>query len=308
MQTILITGGTGMVGKRLAQLLVENNYAVIVLTRKLPEKSGHPAITYALWNVAEGSIDKAALVKADHIIHLAGAGVMDKKWTEAYKQEIIDSRIKSATLLIDTLGQIPHRVKTLVSASAIGYYGEDKPGAIPFKEDAPADDHFLGEVCRRWEASVEPAKALGIRVVKYRIGIVLGKGGGALDAFITPLKFSLATVLGNGRQVVSWIHLDDLCRMFMYAIENTSLQGVYNAVAPAPVTNRVLVTTLAKARNGNAFLRVCVPAFLLKLVMGGRSIEILKSATVSDNRITAAGFTFQYPGIEAAMQEIFKKD
>ena len=309
METVLITGGTGMVGKELTKMLTANGYAVIILTRRLPAaKTASPNSSYALWDVHQKQVDRVALAKADHIIHLAGAGVMDKKWTDAYKQEIIDSRVKSAALLIDTLRLLPHKVRTFISASAIGYYGEDGPGQIPFEENAPADTAFLGEVCRLWEESVEPVKELGARLVKYRIGIVLGKDEGALKEFITPLQFGVATVLGNGRQAISWIALEDLCRLFVYAIENNTVQGVYNAVAPAPVSNRTLVTTLAKLRNGKGFLRLPVPAFLLKLVMGGRSIEILKSATVSDKKITAAGFQFHFPTIETALKHILGKD
>lgn len=307
MDTVLITGGTGLVGKNLAKMLVTNGYSIIILTRKIP--GGPPAenIRYALWDVNRQQIDIAAVQQADHIIHLAGAGVMDHKWSAAFKKEIIDSRAKSAALLIETLRQHPHKVKTFISASAIGYYGEDKTPAAPFEETDAPDTAFLGEVCRLWEYSVEPVKELGIRLVKLRIGIVLSETGGALKEFITPLKFGVATILGSGKQMISWIHLTDLSRLFIYTIENEKMNGVYNAVAPAPVSNKNLVHTLAKKRNGNFYLPMPVPAFALKLFLGGRSIEILKSATVSSKKTEAAGFEFRYKTIEAALQDLVKK-
>lgn len=305
METILITGGTGLVGKQLSRHLNEHGYNVIILTRKLPKKGTHPQLSYALWDVAKKHVDVAALQKADHIIHLAGAGVMDKKWTDDFKKEIISSRADSAALLIDALKKNEHKVKTFTSASAIGYYGEDEPGKIPFEETAPADNAFLGKVCRLWEESVEPVKELDIRLVKIRIGIVMSKEGGALKEFITPLKAGLATVLGSGRQVMSWIHLDDLCALFRFALQNETMHGAYNGVAPYPVTNKTLVTTLAKKRNGKLYIRVPVPAFMLKLIMGGRSIEILKSTTVSSKKTEASGFTFHYADIDAAMENLF---
>jgi uncharacterized protein (TIGR01777 family) len=308
MQTVLITGGTGLVGKNLARSLTEKGYNIIILTRKLPGGQAAQNIRYALWDVHQQQIAIDAVQQADHIIHLAGAGVMDRKWTAAYKKEIIDSRAKSAALLIDTLRQHAHKVKTFISASAIGYYGKDKTPVVPFEETDAPDTAFLGEVCRLWEESVEPVKELNIRLVKFRIGIVLGETGGALKEFITPLRFGIATILGNGKQVVSWIHLADLCRLFIYAIENEKMNAAYNAVAPMPVTNKKLILTLAKKRNGSFYIPIPVPGFVLKLALGGRSIEILKSATVSSKKTEAAGFDFQYATIEAALDDLVKKD
>lgn len=306
METILITGGTGLVGTHLARELAGKGYAVIILTRKVPVESALPGIGYALWDVNARTMDISALQKADHIIHLAGAGVMDKKWTDAYKKEIVSSRAGSADLIIDHLRKYPNSVKTFVSSGAIGYYGEDVPGAVPFEETAAADTQFLGEVCRLWEASVEPVKELGIRLVKLRIGIVLATDGGALPEFISPLRFGVATILGSGSQVMSWIHIRDLCRLFSFAIENEKMEDAYNAVAPNPVTSKQLVTTLARIRNGRAYIRLPVPAFLLKIILGGRSIEVLKSTTVSSRKTEATGFRFEYPRIEEALTELVK--
>jgi uncharacterized protein len=304
MQTILITGGTGLVGKALVQLLVQKNYQVIILTRNISNTKAEANVSYALWDVNAGTIDVAAVTKADAVIHLAGAGVMDKKWNDDYKKEIETSRTKSATLIIDTLKNNAHKVKALISASAIGWYGEDKSAQHFFSENEAADKSFLGDVCQLWEKSVEAAEAIGIRVCKLRIGIVLSKNGGAYKEFRQPLKFGVAAILGSGKQMVSWVHIDDLCRQFLFALENENMQGSYNAVAPTPVNNKTLTLCIAKAVKGSFFIPIHVPTFVLKIMMGQRSIEILKSTTASADKVKAAGFTFVYPSIEAAVAAI----
>lgn len=302
MQTILITGGTGLVGKALAQSLVAKGYRVIIMSRSKPASSTD-AISYAQWDTAKQTIDLAAVQQADYIVHLAGAGVMDKRWTDEWKKTIVESRTQSSRLLVDTLQKNPHQVKAVISASAIGWYGPDKTPPVPFTEEAPADSAFLGDTCRQWEESIQPVTELGIRLVKLRIGIVLAEEGGALQEFKKPLRFRIAGILGNGKQVVSWIKIEDLCRMFVYAIEHEQLQGAYNAVAPNPVTNKALTLALARAVCGKFFLPMHVPAFMLRLIIGGGSIEVLKSTTVSSKKIQEAGFSFQYSHIEAAVQE-----
>jgi uncharacterized protein len=304
MQTILITGGTGLVGKALVQLLVQKNYQVIILTRNISNTKAEANVSYALWDVNAGTIDLAAVTKADAIIHLAGAGVMDKKWNDDYKKEIETSRTKSAALIIDTLKNNAHKVKALISASAIGWYGEDKSAQHFFTENEAADKSFLGDVCQLWEKSVEAAEAIGIRVCKLRIGIVLSKNGGAYKEFRQPLKFGVAAILGSGKQMVSWVHIDDLCRQFLFALENENMQGSYNAVAPIPVNNKTLTLCIAKAVKGSFFIPIHVPTFVLKIMMGQRSIEILKSTTAAADKIKAAGFTFIYPSMDAAVAAI----
>ncbi len=307
METILITGGTGLVGTTLSTMLADKGYQVIILTRHLPGNTGsQPNIGYALWDVKKGSIDRTAIQKADHIVHLAGAGVVDKRWNDSYKKEILESRTQSSALIIDALRQEENKVQTVVSASAIGWYGPDSDTtpAAGFEETAPGARDFLGTTCKRWEESVDPATALGKRVVKIRTGIVLSNAGGALAEFKKPLRIGVAAILGNGKQVVSWIHIDDLCRIYLTAIQNKQLQGAYNAVAPAPVSNKQLTLQLARIVKGNFFIPVHVPAFVLKMVMGESSIEVLKSCTVNCEKIKRTGFTFLYPSIDAALQEI----
>lgn len=307
MRTILITGGTGLVGKRLIKHLVEKEYGIIILTRKKLDIKKEKNVSYALWNVKEGTIDIEAVKKADAIIHLAGAGVMDKKWNEEYKKEIEESRTKSGVLLINTLKKIEHKVKVIISASAIGWYGKDILPNHYFTENEKPDNTFLGMVCSKWEQSIESAQEIGIRVCKLRTGIVLSNDGGAYKEFKASLKFGIAAILGNGKQIISWIHIDDLCRQYIFALENDKMNGSYNAVAPMPVSNEVLTLEIAKKLKRNFFIPIHVPTFVLKIMLGSRSIEILKSTTVSCNKIKATGFTFLYPSIEAAINEIENK-
>jgi uncharacterized protein len=307
MPVVLISGGTGLIGSRLTHHLIERGYDIVILTQQKNRSPENLKITYSYWNVEKEIIDKKAVLSADHIVHLAGAGVMDHKWTTDYKKKILESRTKSAELIVNCLKENEHHVKTFVSASAIGYYGADgkilerKDGFI--ESDLPSKD-FLGETCLLWEASAEPVTALGIRLVKLRTGIVLSKKGGALKEFKKPLRFGIATVFGNGKQIVSWVHIDDLCRMYCEAMENKYLHGSYNAVAPEPVSQKELILLLGNKMRNKFFTAVHVPVFILKFVLGKRSIEILKSATVSDRKIKAAGFTFLYPSIESAINEL----
>ena len=310
MPVVLITGGTGLIGKNLTKHLTSKGYEIIIVSRKPAHASDDPKISFANWNVEEQKIDSDAIAKADYIINLAGAGVMDKKWSEKYKKEIVESRTKSSELLINALQKNTNHVKAIINSSAIGWYGGDtKPllHANGFIETDPADKTFLGETCRLWEESVEPVTKLNKRLVKLRTGIVLSNDGGAFTEFKRSLSFGIAAILGIGKQMISWIHKDDLCRLYIYAIENENLSGSYNAVAPLPVSNKTLILKLAKRIRGQFYIPIHVPQFLLKLILGERSIEILKSATVSCEKIKATGFTFLYPSIDAALKELCKK-
>jgi uncharacterized protein (TIGR01777 family) len=304
MQTVLITEGTGMVGTSLTQLLLSKGYQVIILTRK-PQASPTPNLTYAVWDIDKGYIDPLAIGKADTIVHLAGAGVADKRWSKKRKQEIVDSRVMSGALLVKYLTEIPHQVKTVVTASAIGWYGPDTAQSLQhgFVETDPADGAFLGDTCKQWEDTVKPIETLGIRLVTLRIGIVLNKQGGALAEFIKPAKFGLATIFGTGNQMVSWIHFKDLCKMILFGIESASLKGVYNAVSPDPTSNKDLIIAITKKLRG-FYLPIPVPAFVLKIMLGEMSIEILKSAKVSSKKIQVADLKFDYPTLDSALNDL----
>ena len=309
MPAVLITGGTGLVGRKLTQHLIKNNYDVIILSRNKNKSSVNSKITYSYWDVKKEVIEVAAVQKADYIVHLAGAGVMDKRWSKDYKKEILESRTKSAMLLVKTLKENKHSVKTFVSASAIGWYGVDADPLIRnegFIESDLAAKDFLGETCLLWEAASEAVTGLGIRLVKIRTGIVLSNEGGALKEFRNPLKYGVAAILGNGKQIISWIHIDDLCRIYFEAIENNFLQGSYNATAPIPVSQKKLLLVLAESLRNKFYTTMHIPKFFLKFILGERSIEILKSATVSSKKIKSTGFTFLYPTIEAAIEELIK--
>ena len=304
MHTVLITGGTGMVGTSLTQLLLSKGYQVIVLTRQ-PRVSNVPNLTYAVWDIDKGDIDPSAIHNADTIVHLAGAGVADKRWSKKRKQEIVDSRVLSGALLVKYLTENSHQVKTVVAASAIGWYGPDTAQSLinGFVETDPVDGAYLGATCKSWEESVKPIEALGIRLVTLRIGIVLNKKGGALAEFIKPAQFGMATIFGNGKQMVSWIHHHDLCKMMIHGIETASIKGVYNAVSPDPISNKDLIITITKKLRG-FYLPIPVPAFVLKIMLGEMSIEILKSAKVSSKKIQGAGFNFDYPTLHSALNDL----
>ncbi len=308
METVLITGGTGMVGVAITKHLLANGYKVIILTRQLPaNKNKIQFVDYAVWNPNNQTIDITALQKADYIIHLAGAGVVDKKWTASYKLEIQNSRTESSKLILLALSNNSNKVKTIVSASAIGWYGADSSeNKKAFEENDLSAEGFLGETCLLWEQSIDPVEALQKRLVKLRLGIVLSNDGGALAEFKKPIKLGIAGILGSGKQIISWIHIDDLCRLFINALENNLLSGSYNAVAPEPVTNKTLTIELAKKMKGKFFIPMHVPAIILKIMLGERSTEVLKSTTVSCDKIKKTGFTFLYPTIDSALKQLCK--
>ena len=306
MQTVLITGGTGMIGKSLTTLFLEKGYKVILLTRK-DKKSRRLNVSFAKWDVEKGTIDASAIQAANIIVHLAGEGVADKRWSVKRKQAIVDSRVQSGNLLVKALSENQHQVKTFIAASAIGWYGPDTETSLVngFVETDSSDNSYLGNTCQVWEQSTSAIATMGIRLVTLRIGIVFNKKGGALAEFIKPAKFGLATILGTGKQIVSWIHQQDLCRVIQYAIETPSLVGIYNAVAPEPISNKKLVLAIAK-KTYPIYLPVYVPSFALKIILGEMSIEVLKSAKVSAQKIQAAGFVFDYPTVEEALTDLLK--
>jgi uncharacterized protein (TIGR01777 family) len=304
MQTVLITGGTGMVGQSLTTHLLAQGYKVIIVSRSNSHKI-IPGLTHAQWDVTKEMMDIPALQKADIIVHLAGAGVAEKRWSVKRKKEILDSRVDAGNFLVKLLSSHTHKVKTVISASAIGWYGPDTSQSLQqgFQESDPVDPSFLGNTCNSWEQSVQPLVSLGIRLITLRIGIVLNPKGGALLEFIKPAKFGLATILGSGKQMISWIHQTDLCRMIQYGIENESIKGVYNAVSPHPVSNKELVKVVAGQLH-SFYIPIPVPSIMLKIMLGEMSIEVLKSANVSSEKIQSQGFQFSYAHIKEAIQNL----
>jgi uncharacterized protein (TIGR01777 family) len=307
MSTILITGGSGMVGTRLTEILLGQGHEVIILSRNpLSAELLPKGVTQAKWDVNKKWIDPQAFAEADHIVHLAGAGVADKRWNKKRKAEIQGSRSETGALLVHAIQTIPNKIKTVVSASAIGWYGADTAMTPQsgFTEDAPSDEAFLGETCKIWEQNIQGVTASGKRLVILRIGIVLSNNGGALLEFKKPIRLGFAAILGNGKQYISWIHIDDLCAMFIKALEDQNMQGVFNAVAPEIVTNKQLTLALAKSMRNRFFIPIHVPAFLLKWILGEMSIEILKSARVNSYKIQSAGFHYRYPKLSEAIQQL----
>jgi len=308
MATVLLTGGTGMIGTHLQRFLAEKGYTVIALVRHDSdiEPSVDKNITYAKWNVEKGEIDKDAIASADYIIHLAGANVAEKRWTDKRKKEIVESRTQSGVLLVTSLQQIPNKVKAVISASAMGWYGPDTTQSKQhgFKEDAPPANDFLGNTCKLWEESIKPVEALGKRLVVFRFGIVLSNDGGALQEFEKPLKFGIAAIIGNGKQIISLIHIDDLCRLLLFAIEHENVSGVYNAVAPQTISNKSFTLLLAEKIRGKFYIPIHVPVFALKLKLGEMSVEVLKSTTVSSEKTGNAGFRFLYPSLKDALENL----
>lgn len=303
MATVLITGGTGMIGSALTNELLNRNHDVIVLTRSPEKYSNTSRLSYVKWDTEKQTIDGDAVTKADFIIHLAGEAIADKRWTTKRKRQIAESRVNGSALLVKALRENVNNVKAVVSASGIGWYGWQMSDA-PFEETDPAAEDFLGATCKEWEASIDPVISLGKRLVKFRTGIVLSKEGGAMKEFKKPLRFGIASILGNGKQVMSWIHIDDLVRLYIFAIESERVNGVYNAVAPHPATNKKFIIQLARTMRGRFYVPIFVPSFILKTIYGELSVEVLKSAAVSCKKIKGEGYHFLYPSLTAALHHV----
>jgi hypothetical protein len=298
MSKILITGASGLVGTRLTELLLEQGYEVVHLGRTARQGK----VPCFRWNIESGTIDEQAFENVEAVVHLAGAGVADKPWTPKRKLEILESRTHSTALLAKYLIHQP-QVKTVVSASAIGYYGFGLSTEELTEASNPGTD-FLASVVKAWEAEVD--KIENKRIVKLRIGIVLSEKGGALKELAQPIRWNVGAPLGSGTQMTSWIHLDDLCRMFIFALTNENMQGAYNATGLAAVSNKELTRAIAQQLHKPLWLPA-IPAFVLKMLLGEMADMILYGSVVSSSKIQKAGFTFHYPTLDAALAHLLKK-
>lgn len=294
---ILITGGTGFIGKELSAFLIQNGHQVKILSRNGGDYT---------WNIPQKTIEPAAFHGIDCIVHLAGAGIADKTWTKARKAELIASRVESTQLLLEQLKSIPHQVKTFVSASAIGFYGADS-GEEMCTESSPAGTDFLADCTQKWEEAVDKIAELGIRTVKVRIGLVLSQKGGIFPVLAKPIRWGVGTVLGSGKQWQSWIHLTDLVRIFQWCIENNAAQGAYNAVAPQPIRHKEMTELMAKKMHRPLFLPA-VPTFFLRLLLGEMSVLVTGGNRVSSDRIQKeAKFSFNFVEFSTALAEILSQ-
>ncbi|MCC7245310.1 MAG: TIGR01777 family oxidoreductase [Saprospiraceae bacterium] len=296
-KVVLIAGGSGLVGSKMSALFAQAGYEVRCLTRRPAQQHDFA------WNPSSGQIDDRALDNVNILVNLAGAGIADKRWTKKRKEEIIESRTESNRTLANALQRSGVKPDCFLSASAIGYYGNT--GEVWVTETMPsADKSFMVECCRLWEKSAQEVAAFCGRTCVFRIGIVLAAEGGALAEIARPMKFGVGAWFGGGYAWYSWIHRDDLCRMFIAAAERSQYEGVYNAVAPNPVRNKVFVKAVRKALHSPALLAPA-PEFALKLVLGEMSAVVLNSNRISGEKIVKAGFKFEFPELAAALAEVF---
>jgi uncharacterized protein len=298
MKDILITGGTGMLGTRLTEILQERGYSVKYLSRN-PEKSD--SVPAYHWDIDSQEADADALKNTSAIIHLAGAGVAEKRWSAARKEVIIQSRTKSAALLLKMLRENDHEVETFISASGISYYGNHN-GELKTEESAAGDD-FLADVTKAWEDAADRMAEVVPRVVKLRIGVVLSNRGGALPELARPVRYWVGAPLGSGKQPMSWIHIDDLIGIFIHALENEVVKGVYNAVSPNPVTNKEMTHAISNVLQKPMFLPK-VPGFVLTLIVGEMAEILLGGTRISPEKIQQTGFEFTYPKLIPALNDL----
>jgi uncharacterized protein (TIGR01777 family) len=291
---ILITGGTGLIGRALTEKLKSEGHTVAILSRSGGDFK---------WNVRDGFMDPLAFEKVDAIVHLAGAGIAENRWTPARKKEIIDSRVESARLLANTLAGINHQVKTIVSASGIGYYGADTGESI-CTEISNSGMDFVAECTREWEKSMDPFAGLGLRVVKLRTGLVMSSQGGIFRVLARPVYWFLGAILGTGKQWQSWIHMEDLVEMFRLALTNSSASGVYNAVAPEPIRHREMMKLIADKMK-RPLIFPPIPAWFLKVILGEMATLVTGGNFVSSEKIQKElSFTFKYSSFAEAIKKL----
>lgn len=298
MQKVIITGGTGLVGKRLSALLANKGYTVNILCRNPKNANEYK------WNIEERYLDNKVFKDAIAVIHLAGAGVADKRWSEDRKKEIVNSRVETAQLIHQYLANEPQNIQHFISASAVGFYG-DRGNEI-LTETSSNGTGFLAEVCQLWENEADTFADLNMAVSKIRIGIVLSKDGGALPKLDFPIKFGIGAYIGNGKQYVPWIHIDDLCQIFISILENKIKPGIYNACSPDIKTNKQMSETIAQVLH-KPFIPAPAPTFIIKTVLGEMSAILLMSNNCSSKKIQEAGLQFQLPTLVEALKDIYKK-
>ncbi|MCR9286459.1 MAG: TIGR01777 family oxidoreductase [Bacteroidetes bacterium] len=301
MSTIIIAGGTGLLGMNMSKILTEKGYEVRHLSRRRNLNAPYPA--YA-WNLNNQTIDEDVFQNVDYVINLAGANIGGKRWTKRQKQLIIESRTQSTQLLRDSIEKLPKKPKAFISASAVGIYGDR--GNEMLSEESSSGTGFVPEVVKEWEKAIDKVTQTGIRTVALRIGIVLSTKGGALEKMLLPFKLMNGSWFGNGAQYYSWIHIDDVTQLFIKAIEDEKMHGVYNAVSPNPETCKNLVIQIKKALNSPAIL-MPVPSFALKIGMGEMAVIVMDSTRVSSQKIEDTGFKFQFPELLPALKDLIKR-
>ena len=298
---ILITGASGLIGRHLSGFLKEKGHSVAHLGRK---KSSVVPVKQFIWNPANGTIEEGAVSWADAIIHLAGANVSEGRWSTERKEEIIKSRVNSAKLLAKTIVEEKAKPRVFVSAAAVGWYGIITSEKIFTENDPPAND-FFGNVCLQWENAADLVEETGVRTVKLRIGVVLAADGGALPQLARPVKWFAGSPLGNGKQWMPWIHINDLCALFLKAIEDENMHGAYNAASSGHVTNKEFVKTIGRVLHRPVFLPP-VPKFALKIVLGEMAGIVTEGSRVSNEKIKNAGFKFRFEKLEPALENLLQ--
>lgn len=297
---ILITGAGGLIARELAKKL-ENEYSVRFLTRKKKHSNEFE------WNIKEKTIDDTAFKGVSHIIHLAGANISEKRWTDERKKELISSRVDSANLIVKTLQEKKIKLKSFISASGINYYGTKTTDTIFTENDGPGND-FLSEVVVLWERAADQFKDqnLAERVVKVRTAVVLSEKDGALKKMLPTIKMGIGSALGSGKQYMPWIHIDDICSIYEFALKNPDVDGAFNAVSPQHTTNENLTKKIAEVLKKPLFMPN-VPGFVLKLIFGELSDALLEGSRASAEKIQKAGFQFKFPDLKNALENLLKK-
>jgi uncharacterized protein (TIGR01777 family) len=297
MKKVLITGGTGFIGKYLTQMLLKEGHFVTIVTRspgKYAEKQAKNR-SFIGWDDL-GS----AMNECDTVINLVGENLFGQRWTDEVKQRIYNSRIESTKKLVDAMKSAENKPDLFISASAVGIYGDS--GSNILDEDAPAGQDFLAKVCKDWEDESKKAEALGIRVANPRIGIVLEDNGGMIEKMVLPFKFGVGGPIGSGEQYIPWIHMSDLCNALLFPIRNDSISGPYNACSPEPETMNTLAQKMGKVLNRPSFFRV--PEFMLNIALGEAAKPVLSSLRAQPKVLQVSGFSFTFEDLEEALADI----